>query len=465
MVGTRSGHGVSDGEPPLDRGYYEDDAPARSNSSEAEAASSSNPRRPLNQCRPEDDSTPPINEGEDHLEPRVSANSQQLDVAKTRPQIVDHRLEELEAQAQQLEEQLRRRDEQEERERRLAAVEERIRLLHEALGERFDDGITVGMSARSMGGSSQATPEESSKRGASDDFEMPIRKATSHTRLRPKAPTPYKGKHLKEHKNFMRECALLFRNAPAAYSSDSEKILAVAPYLEGDPADAWEVEEARTGPGCHTWEAFLEFLLDRIADPVNRQYTVGQEYEDARQTEKQRVYDFVTYLERLEAQLPEYSEEHKARTLLSKLRPELRRRVTDGPYIPGTRMELARLASRLEDNAKQAVKVDPDEGLGSSRHSDAYRSHERKGRRQKSLGQKPDSGPQEPRHGGEPGGKSNDRSGRGRGPVNPSVVCFNCDKKGHYASSCTAPRKAAAGRFSAVEASERKAASAPSKNG
>ena len=173
----------------------------------------------------------------------------------------------------------------------------------------------------------------------------------------------------------------------------------------------------------------------------------------------------MTYLERLEAQLPEYSEEHKARTLLSKLRPELRRQVTNGPHIPSTRMELARLASRLEDNAKQAVKVDPDEGLGSSRHSDAYRSHERKGRRQKYLGQKPDSGPQEPRHGREPGGKSNDRSGRGHGPVNPSVVCFNCDKKGHYASSCTAPRKAAVGRFSAVKASERKAASAPLKNG
>ena len=45
---------------------------------------------------------------------------------------------------------------------------------------------------------------------------------------------------------------------------------------------------------------------------MNRQYTVGQEYEDARQTEKQRVYDFVTYLERLEAQLLEYSKEHKA---------------------------------------------------------------------------------------------------------------------------------------------------------
>ena len=47
MVGTRSGQGVSDGGPPLDRGYYEDDALARSDFSEAEAASGSNPRRPL----------------------------------------------------------------------------------------------------------------------------------------------------------------------------------------------------------------------------------------------------------------------------------------------------------------------------------------------------------------------------------------------------------------------------------
>ena len=80
------------------------------------------------------------------------------------------------------------------------------------------------------------------------------------------------------------------------------------PYLKGEPADAYEREEQRLGKDCHTWEEFSKFLLDNVADPVNRMFTIAQQHHDALQGTGQKVMEFVTYLESLEAELDPYTE-------------------------------------------------------------------------------------------------------------------------------------------------------------
>ena len=62
--------------------------------------------------------------------------------------------------------------------------------------------------------------------------------------------------------------------------------------------------------------------------------------------------EFITYLERLELELDPYTKTQKQQILLTKLRPEFRCLITNHQTVPSTRLELARLAARLEENSR-----------------------------------------------------------------------------------------------------------------
>ena len=210
------------------------------------------------------------------------------------------------------------------------------------------------------------------ERNSSDDDssgEHPTRHG--RTGLRSKPPPEYRGKNIREHKEFIRACELVFRESPAVYRTDAAKVLMALPYLKGEPADAYEREEQRLGLDCHTWESFSKFLLDNIADPVNRLFTIAQQHEDAMQGPHQKVMEFVTYLERLESELDPYTETQKQQILLTKLRPELRRLITNHQTVPKTRLELARLAARLEENSRSQAGDKPSKMRRSADPSDS----------------------------------------------------------------------------------------------
>lgn len=68
---------------------------------------------------------------------------------------------------------------------------------------------------------------------------------------------------------------------------------------------------------------------------------------------------FVAYLESIEAELEPYSDGHRKQHLLSKLRPEIRRAITNYQDIPITRAGLISLAARLEQNLRRASETRP----------------------------------------------------------------------------------------------------------
>lgn len=80
-------------------------------------------------------------------------------------------------------------------------------------------------------------------------------------------------------------------------------------YIRGEPRDRWRAREQDQGRDQATWQAFPEFLLDLIQNPVNRQLNTAQKYADARQRTGQSVHAYVTYIEGLEEELPVYTEE------------------------------------------------------------------------------------------------------------------------------------------------------------
>lgn len=282
------------------------------------------------------------------------------------------------------------------------------------------------------------------------------------TRGRP--PPEYRGTSIREHKEFVRACELLFRRTPAAFVTDSSKIIKALPYLEGEPADEWEREEQRVGVDYHTWETFKQYLLDAVSDPTNRLFTQAQRHADCKQRPGQKVQAFLTYLEGLEAQLPPYGEEQKRQILLTKLRPELRKALMTQPVIPATRRELARLATRLEENLDPAPLKDsrPERNHGPSKPHDGSWSHprgEREGREKRDRSDRGKKG-RFPQRTGYTGGTTpattvNRTSTTTSTQFVKGVECYNCGKMGHYANSCNNPP---------TKTSKASAAAKPTKN-
>lgn len=245
------------------------------------------------------------------------------------------------------------------------------------------------------------------KRGASRTLTPPPPKRM----LKPKDPAEYKGKNLKEHREFFRSCEGAFLLLPQTFCYDEDKVLWAMQYLAGDPRELWYTHFERTFRATDTtttWAYFKAYMLDLLSDPINRTLEAATTHAQAMQRKDQTVRSFATYLEVLEDQLTPYTEQQRVQHLFSKLRPEIQRAITNYHQVPATREDLIALGSTLERNLRRSSPTHdhPARPKASTKHPDRK------------------SGDKLPPPVNKPARDKN------------SVTCFKCQKVGHYANEC-----------------------------
>ena len=267
-------------------------------------------------------------------------------------------------------------------------------------------------------GTSSSVQRERRRRHSSEEQDGPPRKRSARLR----DPTVYSGYNLKQYRNFVRDCELAAKNAPAYFPEEDNLVTWAMQYLEGDPKESWwaQYELMKAAGEPITWASFTQHLLDSQVDPINRGLDAAIMYQKAVQRKDQTTRAFATYLQTLEDELPKQSEEQRVTSLFGKLREELQVVISNQMNVPATREALIIVATTQEKNLRKTTKVVAPptrplrtSDLGPSQHSDRGKTDSRRGR----------------------GTHSSRRRSEGR-PRSDQIRCYTCDKEGHISPNC-----------------------------
>ena len=177
------------------------------------------------------------------------------------------------------------------------------------LRSRAGTATIAGSSSASAGGAS--APQDGNAGGGSAADERRVHLQLKS--MKPEKLSPYKGLSEGEHIRWFREADLNILRSPDYFPDDRQKILYCMLALDGDPRIQWSQHtENGNELGGITYAYFKQFLMNLIADPVNRRLTAYERWEDAKQNSNQKVSAFKAYLEDLESHLPDFSENQRA---------------------------------------------------------------------------------------------------------------------------------------------------------
>lgn len=271
--------------------------------------------------------------------------------------------------------------------------------------------------------------------------------------FRPAEMRPYKGQSEGEHMRWFRDVDIKFIMSPEYFTTDRDKIIFCMQSLEGDPATQWYQYFGAHDVAQITFAKFKEFLLDLVADPVNRRLAAYERWEEAKQRADQKVSVFKAALEDIEAQLPPFSEEHRANFFLAKLRPALKDKILSTGNVPRQREEIlaqAIMQEKVLERGRPAGGTKPGSG-GSQKLEDRITKPGKTARSGGKPSQSYDQGAKRKLESAKPN------------PDHKESTCYHCGKKGHWKPECPDIDKPAVANVGAVSAKNDLAPTQPQK--
>src|SRR6266536_1613388 len=233
---------------------------------------------------------------------------------------------------------------------------------------------------------------------------------------------------LREWGDWKRDIERVFEGDPYTYRTGAQKILKALDYLDSGLKSLWYTHSEQEG-GIQKWSKFLYWTRTNVQHGQNATATLYDQLNEAQQLPGKSPIQFNAYLAAIEQDLPQQPETVSAMTFHSKLTEELKKQFrASNISIPETRAECVAVAQRVW------------EGL--------YKS----GRKRRFMDtDKPDTPPKYPRIGSERDRKDRyhqehcSRDDRNKdlprnrpstGQPEKELVCYQCNKPGHYATSC-----------------------------
>jgi hypothetical protein len=310
---------------------------------------------------------------------------------------------------------VRRRRDMLQQELEIVAMEQQLDVLRRQRDAGHTPGVTPGQYEDSRAGSAAGSIAGSTH--------APHRGHSSRPRLR--EPETFKGKTLKEARDFIRSLELVFALAPDAYSAEQERILYGVMFLAGEPRETWHQNHSVSSLDGYLWDDFKSFVLDAVEDPVNRSLSTTVAYEMARQGEGQTAQAFATELATLEEQMDPYTPPQRTRHLLAKLKRELRTAIITYHEVPKRREDLVSLATRLESAGRRS-EIHTVLGSAKRHASEAHSDRMKKRRTSPARTTAPRLPPSQP----------SSKAGAGAPRAQGTLQCYGCREYGHIRSEC-----------------------------
>lgn len=268
-------------------------------------------------------------------------------------------------------------------------------------------------------------------------------------------PSLYHGRSSHELKSFIAQCHSAFRWQPEQFNSEHAKVAWAAQFLEGEPAREfnayWDrIDKAQGGPPPgFDFEAFHIFLKNLHTDPENRRRIAALQYTNAKQRHNQTIRKFAAYLDELEQEMEPYTETQRVDNLLTRLLPSVRQQLVNGGHTSTsgwTRETLINTITILEtattsshsrpqpETHRRNVEAERNHNYSRSNHRGGHRNQGNSAHTQTNVRNNYRANP----YNKEVRNLAPSQSQSSKKPA--TVVCFNCNKPGHYSRECTRPK-------------------------
>jgi hypothetical protein len=226
---------------------------------------------------------------------------------------------------------------------------------------------------------------------------------------------------LREWGDWKRDIERVFEGDPSVYPKGAQKILKALDYLDPSLKSLWYTYSEQKG-GIRKWPLFLTWTRENVQNGQNATATLYEQLNAAKQLPDRSPIQFNAYLAAIERDLPQQDEAASAMTFYSKLTGELKRqfKTSDIP-IPDTRAKCVAVAQRIWEGLHGSTerRSSKEDTSLSSKYlkPDSKRDH----KDQYNLGHR---------------NKDRPRDEPTTGKAERELICYQCNKPGHYATRC-----------------------------